>query len=58
MRNVIPVQLVQAIVDVPELNNDKTIGVYFVTDLAIYAIELEIGMFVKYIWLEIIWEKV
>ena len=55
MKNVIPVQLVKAVVDVPELNNSNTIIVNFVVDFGLYAVEVEIGWYIKHIWIEIIW---
>ena len=48
----------KAIVDVPELNNSNTITVNFAVDFGLHAVEVKIGWYIKYIWIEIIWKDV
>ena len=41
--------------DVPEIATQNNAEVFFAIDLGIYAAEIEIGFYIKHIWLDIIW---
>ena len=47
--NVIPIQMINEIANITEISDDNTVNVVFAIDLALYAVELEVGIFVRYI---------
>ena len=53
--NIIPIQLVNAIMEIPELTKSNIVTVRFTTDLALNAFQITVGFYIKHIWLEIIW---
>ena len=56
--NIIPTQLVPAIADVSELKEGNVMTMRFFTDIGMNALQLTVGFYIKYIWLEIIWMKI
>ena len=51
LNGVIPVQLIDAIANIPELSQSNVVTIYFITDLAIYAAEFDVGFFLEHIWI-------
>ena len=58
LNGVIPVQLIDAIADIPELSQSNVVTIYFITDLAIYAAEFDVGFFLEHIWIQLVWKKI
>ena len=48
-------QLLKPIADISELTSQNKAEIVFAIDLAINAVEMQVGFYIKHIWLEIIW---
>lgn len=51
-------QLLKPIADISELTSQNKAEIVFAIDLAINAVEMQVGFYIKHIWLEIIWIEI
>ena len=51
LNGLIPVQLVKAVADVPEMKNSNVLEALLFVDLTLYAFQVTYGFYLKHIWL-------